>query len=257
MVLSDPVAMAWFAQYPGLIEKNTFLDFAPEALAARRASSAPATFREFPANGRRRRRKRAAASAPSDGAAALREYAARARAERWALWVKRVVARRCDVAWRWNRMVRGMPRKPVPRIRACVSARMLLHLVQYAMRPADLIIFFAVHVLRKNGNQIEVWASDVQLRAGKIKRLLVVAEYFLLLAARGEIMLHIPSHDCTIQMQWDKNLAVSELQWKAAGKCGVPTERQMVQFLGREVQGRVLGDVGVLPGDAIEIMLRD
>ena len=172
MVLSDPVAMSWFAQYPRLIEKNTFLDFAPEALAARRASSAPATLCELPANGRRRRRrrKRGGASAPSDGADALREYAARARAERWALWMKRVVARRRDVAWRWNRMVRGMLRKPAPRIRARVSARMLLHLLQYAMQPADLLLFFAAHVLRENGCQIEVWASDVQVRARKIVR---------------------------------------------------------------------------------------
>ena len=170
--------------------------------------------------------------------------------------MKRVVARRRDVAWRWNRMVRGMLRKPAPRIRARVSARMLLHLLQYAMQPADLLLFFAAHVLRENGGQIEVWASDVQVRARKIERLLRGAEYFLVLAARGDIMLYIPSHCCVIQTQWGKNLSVSELQCKAAGKCGMPAERQMVQFLGREIKGCVLGDTGVLPGDVIEIMLR-
>ena len=246
--------MAWIAQYPTLVEKNTFLDFAPESCATRRASSAPASINEYPANkGRSRRGRRATKSAPSDGAAALREYNVRAKEERWALWTKRLLARKRDVAWRWTRLARGMARKSLPQMRTRVGTRALLHLVQYAMRPTDLVIFFAMHVLRKNADQIEVWASDAQLCAWKIKRLLQGAEYFLGLAARSRIALYIPSRACAIEVQWDPNLLMSELRRKIAGVCGVSAKRQRAHCLGKELRGQVLGDTGSSPGDTIEI----
>ena len=246
--------MAWMVQYPRLIEKNTFLDFAPEGCATRRASSAPATINESPANRRRsRRRKWAAKSALSDGAVALREYAARARGERWVLLTNLALARRRDIAWRWNRLVRGMSRKPLPQMRARVGARALLHLVQYAMRPADLIVLFATRVLRHDADQIEVWASDAQLCAWEIKRLLQWTEYFLGLAARSRIALYMPSHACAIEVQWDANLLLSELQREVAGLRGIPTEQQRAHCLGKELRGQVLSDTGISPGDIIEI----
>lgn len=213
-----------------------------------------------PSTGFRKKRKKAAAAAVSlravepDEDAALRDFAARAREERWTGWAKRLLSRRRVVAWRWNRMTRAVHGKELePALRATLSGRAFMHVLQYAMRPLDLVQFYCAAVLRVAGTSTEIWATDAATQAVKVKNLIRAAEEFAALTRRCEIMLHLPNRSMFV-LSWEPDFPISALQGKALCECGLPPERQRLQCLGQDLQSDTVGRSGVLPGDVIDVI---
>ena len=244
-----------------LVIKNTFIHVELEPSGAkRRVTSAPPRLRnETPCLlpspcVRKAPRKRKEVASPMDDDVALRQYTAHAREERWALWASRILARRRENAWRWQGIGRRLAcTKPAAQKRASVSGRMLLHLMQYAIRPLDMVVFYATRVLRRHGQEVQIWASDPLLHARKIQRLLRQVEHFSTMVISGQIMFHLPDTSMFI-VRWEYDFPLSALRGKAFLECGVPPERQLLRCLGRDLHGDSLGVSGVRPGDIVDVL---
>ena len=254
----EPMLLNW-----ALPVKNTFVHFALfEWCEPHRSKSAPPTVsfpHPAPANADKKRKKPAAATAraaePDDDDAALRDFTAQAREERWAFLAERVLSRRSEIAWRWNRVARALPEKDLePVRRATLNGRAFTHVLQYAMRsPLDLIHFHCASVLRATGGSFEVWATDAIAQAPKVKSLIRTAHHFTALARRCQIMLHLPDRQMFV-LPWEPDFPVGALQGKALHGCGLPPERQRLQCLGQDLRGDTVGATGVLPGDVIDVI---
>ncbi len=246
-----------FAQAP---VKNTFVHYDIFGWREHRSTSAPpilSSCRAAPARAGKKGKKPAALSnraAELDDDATLRDFAAQAREERWAALAEHVLSHRRAVAWRWNRMTRALPEKELePALRATLSGRVFMHVLQYAMRPLDLIHFHCASVLRASGPSTEIWASDAAMQAAKVKNLIRAADHFAALARRCEIMLHLPNRHMFV-LPWEADFPIGALQSKALRECGLPPERQRLQCLGRDLQSDTVGRCGVLPGDVIDVV---
>ena len=244
-----------------LLIKNTFLHVAElEGNGGRRNSSAPPRMRHEAtcsmANPRTRRaaRVRKSNKVGSSDEDMLRQYATRAREERWALWARKILARRRDNAWRWHRLALRLARgTPMPQQRAFMSSRMFIHVMQYAMSPFDVVVFHATRVLRRHGQMVQIWASDPMMQAKRVKRLLRSVERLSSMALQGQILLHLPDNSM-FAVRWEYNFPLSALQGKALLQCGLPPEQQRLQCLGQDLCGNALGECGVRPGDVVDVV---
>lgn len=238
--------------------KYTFVHFAfSERCEVRRAQSAPPTafFHHVAPAGKKRKELATPRVAEPDENDVLREFAAQARAERWPFLAERMISRRCEIAWRWNRIARALPAKDLePVRRATLSGRAFTHVLQYAMRsPLDLIHFHRAAVLRATGGSFEVWATDAIAQATKVRNLIRAAEHFGILARRCQIMLHLPNGQMFV-LPWQPDFPIGALQGKAFCECGLPPDRQRLQCMGQDIQSATVGGSGVLPGDVIDVM---
>ena len=242
--------------------KNTFVHFSIfECGANHRSRSAPPVLSSccvvLARCGEKRKKASKAArkrTACVDEAAALREFAARAHVERWAAWAAFLFRRRHAIAWRWARTARAIRQKMLrPVLRATLSGNAFKHVLQYAMRPFDLIHFYHASVLRAVGSKFEIWASDATAQATKVRNLTRAAEYFSALAKRGEVMIHLPNRHA-ILLRWEHDFPIGAMQPKVFFECGIPPEKQLFQCSGRSVQGGTLGRAGVVPGDVIDVI---
>ena len=196
-------------------------------------------------------RKRAACV---DEAVALREFAAHAHEERWAAWAALLLSRRRAIAWRWTRTARAMREKSLrPVLRATLRGNAFKHVLQYGMRPLDLIHFHRASVLRAVGASFEIWASDAIAQATKVRNLTKAAEYFSALASRRVVMIHLPNRH-VILLRWEHDFPIGALQGKVFFECGILPERQIFRCSGRHVRGDTLGRAGVTPGDVIDVV---
>ena len=238
--------------------KNTFVHFALVEICERRRSQSapPATsfHRAAPVN---EKRKKVAISRATkhDEDDVLQEFAARARAERWALLAEQVLSRRCKIAWQWNRMARALPENDLePTRRVNLSGRAFTHVLQYATRsPQDLIQFHRAAVLRATGGSFEVWATDALAQATKVKSLIRAAKHFGALARQCQIMLHLPDRQMFV-LPWEPDFPIGALKGKAFLECGLAPERQRLQCLGQDIRSTTVGASGVLPGDVIDVI---
>lgn len=249
--------------FPLVPVKNTFVHFQIyTVIAPSRSKSAPpvliSCWTSSARAGKRRIKSTAAASIKRakeiDDDAALRDFKAQAHQERWTTWAVRLLSRRCAFSWRWTRLARALSGKNLqPILRATLSTRAFMHVLQYGMRPLDFIQFHRASVLRSRGAMVEVWANDAVAQGTKVRNLILAVEHFLALARRCEIMLHLPNR-CVFSLRWHPDFPIGALQSKALGECGLPPERQRLQCLRQDLQGDTVGQSGVLPGDVIDII---
>ena len=242
--------------------KNTFVHFSIfECGANHRSRSAPPVLSSccvaLARCGEKRKKAPKAArkrAARVDEAAALREFAARAHVERWAAWAAFLFRRRHAIAWRWARTARAIRQKMLrPVLRATLSGNAFKHVLQYGMRPLDLIHFHRASVLRAVGASFEIWASDAIAQATKVRNLTKAAEYFSALASRREVMIHLPDRH-VILLRWEHDFPIGALQGKVFFECGILPERQILRCSGRHVRGDTLGRSGTAPGDVIDVV---
>ena len=191
----------------------------------------------------------------SDDEVALRDFAAQAREEYWAIWAQHLLSRLRRVICHWDRMMRTVTRKHVePVWHATLCRRAFTHVVQYAMpNPFDLIHFRSASVLRANKGLVEVWASEAIAQSTKVKSLIRAAKHFVGLARRREIMLRLPNRSMFV-LPWEPDFPIGALQGRTLCECGVPPERQRLQCLGLVIHGDTLGQSHILPGDVIEVI---
>jgi hypothetical protein len=241
--------------------KNTFVHFAFfEYQEPRRSKSAPpaALFLSVNQSGVGRKQKRQVDSrtrVADPDEAALRDFAAQVRKERWVFLATRMLLRSREIAWRWNRMARTLLKTYFqPARRATCSGRVFAQIMYHSMQsPLDIVHLHRASVLRATGRSFEVWATGAIVQAPKVRNFICCAQRFTTLAKQCQIMLRLPDRR-TIILPWEPDFPIGALQGKALCQCGLPPEKQCLQCLGRPIQKETVGASGVRPGDVIEVI---
>ena len=115
--------------------------------------------------------------------------------------------------------------------------------------------YFAMGVLRRNADTIEIWAPDIA--APEITVLLAQGRRFKKLKDRGEFLLRIPMDEgfSYSPMPLAEEMTVKDLKALAAVCCGVLSDKLMMAHLGKELtpsgllmeKGAVLGSCITVP----------
>ena len=250
-----------------LVVKHTFLqyDFIDQ-ISHHRSKSAPAVLISS-ADGpdsimihrRKRKNKRSAQreKAIKQDTRVFQDFAVCLQQERWQELCRKILIRSDRNRSRWKNLasvILQQFRQQVFEMK--LESRTFMHILQFAMRPLDLMQFYKFNILRNQGKGVEVWCSGLQKRALKVESLLRACSYFATLAHRCEIMLHLPDKQM-ILLEWQFEFPIAAVQGKVLFECGIPPECQQLRCLGKELTQATIGRSGVIPGDVIDIIHTD
>ena len=107
------------------------------------------------------------------------------------------------------------------------------------------------NILRRNGNNIEIWASKHDLKSEEMNILISRAEAFKMLAERGEFALMLPGAEGRSAMNLDGSMTIRDLQGIASASTGISRSKLIMTHLNTELVCGTLGSNGVLPGSCI------
>ena len=248
-----------------LVVKNTFLCFdLSSGNASVRCRSAPAevmvesviaaavrreaAWRRRKAKRISEQRRRAATRARRVDENILHEYAALARQERWADFVKKLIQVDAEAGWLAARGVAAIMRKTVPKKRVSIS-RPAFRQLAYWTCGGDTAALRRMGVLRDGADSVEIWAADDAMNHSVMQALLSEARRFVDLCSSGAFQLAMLNEQAKT-FRWSPGISADDLRATASAAFDVGPDVRLMH-LGVALVSGPLANYGVGPGSTV------
>lgn len=188
----------------------------------------------------------------------LKEFASIARRERWVSWSMRISQRNKRLLQCWQSLTHRLTTAAAkPRIAVIISRRSFNNIVQHFIRYVDLFRFHAFSIFRPSGSdKVEIWLREWMKHAPSISMILKAAENFNNLCRQCQVLLRLPGGNM-YGLPWSPSFPVARLHAQAAHDCAIPTEKQRLLCLGKDVVEETLGEANIMPGDLLIIISKE
>ena len=188
----------------------------------------------------------------------LKSAIALVRSESWPVFAIRKMEQHDRIKEKWAQFTTNLLRSEVatPKRRFSITKRFFFNLSPW-LDLASVLRFKTTEIIRPiDAYNMEVWASDKDLRAGKLSSLYPLLVHFQYLFDRTEVMVFLVHSDASFIFKYTKEQQIKDVRAKAEAENMTPMRYQKMLCQGRELKCGCLGDYDVRPGDVISVIFR-